>query len=140
MSPFRLVDHTADIAVDIWGKDEQNFFNESIRALFFLLTDHQIENIQYNKRPIKKRIKLDLSGFDEGYIDFINRIIAFVDIYAMLAVGVDILMRNNKATMTVYFIKGHSALIKREIKAATRHNFRVVRNERGLKTRIIFDI
>ena len=31
MSPYRLVDHIADIAVDIWGKDEQDFFNASIK-------------------------------------------------------------------------------------------------------------
>ena len=140
MSPFRLVDHTADIAVDIWGKDENDFFKESIRALFYLLTDTKVENVQYSKRPIKKRIKLDLSSFDEGYIDFINRIITFVDMFAILVVGVEVLMRNAKATMTIYFIRGCNAFIKREIKAATRHNFGVVRNEKGLKTRITFDI
>ena len=140
MSPFRLVDHTADIAVDIWGKDENDFFKESIRALFYLLTDTKVENVQYSKRLIKKRIKLDLSSFDEGYIDFINRILTFVDMFAILVVEVDVLMRNAKATMTIYFIRGYNAFIKREIKAATRHNFRIVRNEKELKTRITFDI
>jgi SHS2 domain-containing protein len=135
-----LVDHTADIAVDIWGKDEHDFFNESIRALFFLLTDIKLENLHYTDKIQRKKIKLDLSNFDEGYIDFINHIIRFVDIYSVLAVGVDVKMRNNKASFTVHFIKGYSSNIKREIKAATRHNFSVVRNDKEIKTRITFDI
>jgi SHS2 domain-containing protein len=140
MSPFRVVDHTADIAVDIWGKDVQEFINEGVRALFFLLTEEEIENIDYNSTPLRKRIKIDLSDFDEGYIDFINRIITFVDIYDILAVGVDVHIRANKAFTTVYFMRDCSGFIKREIKAATRHNFKVSRNDGGLKSRITFDI
>ncbi|UCB45410.1 MAG: archease [Spirochaetota bacterium] len=140
MSPFRLVDHTADIAVEIWGKDEHDFFNETIRALFFLLTDQKLENMHFSKSPRRKRLKLDFSSFDEGYIDFINRIIGFVDMYAILAVGANVIMRNKKAFITVNFLEGYSSHIKREIKAATRHNFRVVRNDNGIKTRITFDI
>ena len=87
MSPFRVVDHTADIAVVVEGADEEQLLREGTRAVFFLLTDND-PGRDVVRRTVKKRVKLEFRSFEELFIDFLNRLLSLADTYGLLPVGV----------------------------------------------------
>ncbi len=141
MGSYRLINHTADIGIEIKAKNEQELFFEGIRALFFLLTDREIERFQYDKNDlIKKRVKIRFELFDELFIDFINRILYIVDTFNILPVDLNMKMKRGVLQASVFFVEHSWVSIKREIKAATFHNFKIEKDKESLKTRIIFDI
>jgi SHS2 domain-containing protein len=139
MSPFRVVDHTADIAVVVEGADEEHLLREGTRAVFFLLTDND-PGRDVVQRTVKKRVKLEFRSFEELFIDFLNRLLSLADTYGLLPVGVAPKIGKNRAVITVRFIRAGPCQITREIKAATHHNYSVERGPIGLLTKITFDV
>ncbi|HUT65826.1 MAG TPA: archease [Spirochaetota bacterium] len=139
MSPFQVVDHTADIAVVIEGDNEEQLLREGTRVVFFLLTDSDPGRGRV-QRTVKKRVKLEYRSFEELFIDFLNRLLSLADIYGLLPVGVAPKIKKNRAVITVRFIHAGPCQLTREIKAATHHNYSVERGPNGLLTKITFDV
>ncbi len=139
MSPFRVVDHTADIAVVVEGADEEQLLREGTRAVFFLLTDND-PGRDVVRRTVKKSVKLEFRSFEELFIDFLNRLLSLADTYGLLPVGVAPKIGKNRAVIKVRFIHAGPCQLTREIKAATHHNYSVEKGPNGLLTKITFDV
>jgi len=141
MSPFRVVDHTADIAVTIVAQNEEELLKEGIRVLFFLFTENDIPAARDSGfRVVKKRIKLAYTGFEELFIDFLNRVLSLVDTLGLLPVGVEPRIGHSRAVMAVSFVSVRQLHVIREIKAATHHKYGVTRSAKGIRTRVTFDV
>jgi SHS2 domain-containing protein len=146
MAPFTVIDHTADIAVTIEAVNEEELLQEGIRAIFYLLTESNlIRSSGTAPRNVKKkRIKIDFVSFEELFIDFLNRVLFLVDTAGLLPVGVVTKIGKSRAVMVVHFIPISCGpgkfCVTREIKAATHHNYRVVKRANSLKTVVTFDV
>jgi len=138
---YQLINHTADIGVEIRAEDIEGLFTESIKALFYLLTDEDLRKIEYNKNElVRKRISFEVKEIGDALIQLINNIIFIVDTKHLIPVNLEVNLKYQKARFKVFFLKGKEKLLKREIKAATYHNFQLFEDEHGYKVRLIFDI
>ncbi|MBN2325202.1 MAG: archease [Spirochaetes bacterium] len=142
MSPFRIVDHTADIAVVIEAKDQKTLLLEGIRALYSVITGGRYDDVSCNAAGRLRwvRIRIGFATFDTLFIDFLNRIVKMVDMYGVLPVDVVPRIGTRRAVLKVGFVKAGKDGIIREIKAATHHNYRVRKTPSGLCTTVTFDV
>jgi len=141
MCAYKLFDHMADVGVEIRANDETSLFNEGLKALFFLFTNKKTEDIEYEDDDIiRNRFKLKYRNIDEALIDFFNHLIFLVDANHIIPVDLFVKIKKKKIFFNVYCLKNRENLLKMDIKAATLHNFKVEKDNRGLKTRIVFDV
>jgi SHS2 domain-containing protein len=141
MSSYSLIDHTADLRVVIEAENKRELFHEAVKALFFMLTDKTMEEIDLRSRYISRRvINIAYNNIDDALIDFLNQLVFFVDTEQILPYDARIQIKKNKVHSRVFFLKDYNNLLQREIKAATFHNFKIEESEEGFKTLITFDI
>lgn len=139
---FIFIDHTADIAVKIFGKDLTELFLNAHSALLKVLTD----NIK-NKSNSSKQIKLTANSAEELLVDFLSEINFYLSTRNKLAVKInslkiDLYENNFYLDCNCEFIniKKSGTIIKLEIKAVTYHNLKIEKIDGVLQTTIVLDI
>ena len=141
MGSYSLIDHTADIGVELRAENRAGLFYESIRALFFILTGKDVNEIHLERKSLAKRkAKIKYDNLDDALIDFLNHLVFVVDTEHILPCDGFIKIKRHSIRSRVAFLKDNRHLIQREVKAATFHNFKIEKYRNGLKTRITFDI
>ena len=138
MKKYELIDHTADLGVEIYGRDEKELFSNAGYALFDLFTDLTRVRKKISRHILVKGIdRADLminwlrellSLFNsEGYL-FKQFVIEEIGKYFLSA-----------RLEGEEFCPGQHP-IEYEIKAVTYHQAEVTRKEEGWISRVIFDI
>ncbi len=135
---YRVVDTTADIGVEAWGKDLKELFEETARGLLSLMADTE-------KVRVKEQIEWETEGIDaeDTLISMLNDIIYLHETKRMVFKDVQVKEIDEKRVR--FALKGERIdperhTLNTEVKAATYHNIRIERKEDGFKTRVIFDL
>lgn len=135
---YRLFEHTADLGIEIFGRDPGELLENGVHALFDLMTD--LEAV----RPERTwRIAVEGNAWDDLLVNLLREVL-------YMAMGKGILLRafsvRDVAEYRVTgFGTGESLDPRRhrmdlEIKAVTYHGLEVVRTETGWKGRVICDV
>lgn len=148
MKDYRLIDHTADIAIKVHGDDIKSLFLNCGYALFDLL---------YETKGITPTDSLTLSveGIDEEelLVNFMRELFFQFSIYKLVLNEIEITALNeNEVTATVSYEALDMARhkLKNDIKAVTYHDVRIEqrtgrrtghtgRTGKGLSVVIVFD-
>ncbi len=139
MADFELIEHTADIGVRVYGKDLPELFRNSAIALFSLITD-------FKPQPKKEqRIKLHTQTWEDLLVTWLNELVSNFFTREFLPHSYKIIIHENKEKELDAIVKGedfspYKKKINLEVKAATYHNLKIERDERGVKAEIIFDV
>jgi SHS2 domain-containing protein len=135
---FRIIDHTADIGLIVYGDNLKQLFTHAAYALISLITlpESISANLQYN-------VKLKANNIETLFIEWLNEIIYLVDTEQVLFSVFEINhLTENRLLASCYGEsvdkKKHS--LYREIKAATYHNLIIDRDLSPYSARVIFDI
>ncbi len=136
--PYEFLEHTADIAVRIYGKNLTEIFVNAARAMFEVLAKRR--EGAHGPR-IAVGISLTDNNQEELLIRWLNELLflyaakelVFSD-YQIHRLSIDGL----EATVTGEPTANYS--IHTEIKAATYHELNIVRTPEGLQVEIIFDV
>ncbi|UJS16754.1 MAG: archease [Candidatus Jettenia sp.] len=138
MLKYILIDHTADLGIDVFGSTLQELFTHAAFAMFDIITDlSRVDNtIEY---------KLEVSGIDREQllVHWLTELLYLHDVKTLLFKDFCITdMRDNQLQATVHgeaFI-GNKHVINTEIKAVTYHNLSITRKDHQWKARVIFDL
>jgi SHS2 domain-containing protein len=135
---YRLIDHTADFGIHVFGKDPEDLFANAAFALFDLVTD-----ISAVKGENTKKITVTGSDRPDLMVNWLRELL-------YLWAGNELVVKSakiQKITATAinailcydpYDPDRH--VIKNEIKAVTYHQIQVAPCPRGWEARIIFDV
>jgi SHS2 domain-containing protein len=145
MTIYKLLDHTADLGIEITGRTKRELFANAAFALFDILIQ-DTDNKGKAGRKTGERVKIrTVSGADveDLLINFLRELLylfngmGFVVNQGMIA---DCSMKRLVVKLTVepYDPKRH--LIKTELKAVTYHGLAVEKTKKGWKARVIFDV
>jgi SHS2 domain-containing protein len=135
---YRLIDHTADFGLEIFGRDPSDLFKQAARALTDLLTDPSLLKKQ-------NRLALDIEGSDweDLLINWLRELLYLYNGKAQFVSGVDIIAieqtRLRAEVATEDYRMGHHE-IRNEIKAVTYHQLEVKADDNGWRARVIFDV
>lgn len=135
---YRLIDHTADFGIHVFGKDCEDLFANAAFALFDLVTD-----ISAVKGENKKKISVTGSDWPDLMVNWLRELL-------YLWAGNELLVKSAKVqkitASEINAILCYDAydpgrhVIKNEIKAVTYHQIQVTPTSRGWEARIIFDV
>lgn len=142
MGSYTQIDHTADIAIQVEGSDEEDLFHTAAQAwLEVVLLD--LVNAGH------ERINLSLSAdsLDELLVDFLNELNYLLFTRYWIPGGIDRIKIGKEngtyhldATVTGEPLDEKRHHIQVEIKAVTYHQMKIERKGNALKTIVVFDI
>lgn len=144
MLPFEIIEHTADIGLHIRGANQEALFRNAASGLFSLITDLErmkTVNAAEEETPVSIRLK-----GENAEALFFNWLRELLFLFSTRHLVLD-QFRFEKLTaheLTAAALgrkfdpKLHEQ--KYEVKAVTRHQFRVEKTKSGWSAKVIFDI
>jgi riboflavin kinase / FMN adenylyltransferase len=135
--PFRYyeIEHTADRALQVWGKDLPDLFAGAARGMFALLSD-------VNDGGLATRwydVTLEALDRETLLVDWLNELLYLSEVEGVLFFDFRMLWVNDKSLQArVGGVPGEPD--KTHIKATTFHDLALVADEAGWSTVITFDV
>jgi riboflavin kinase / FMN adenylyltransferase len=135
--PFRYyeIEHTADRALQVWGKDLPDLFAGAARGMFALLSD-------IGDRGLATRwydVTLEALDRETLLVDWLNELLYLSEVEGVLFFDFRMLWVNDKSLQArVGGVPGEPD--KTHIKATTFHDLALVADEAGWSTVITFDV
>lgn len=138
MRKFAIFEHTADTGIEVWGKREEELFENAAWGMLELLFDP--EKVREGE---KKIFKIEAEDRESLLVEWLREILYRVEGEKFLFKKLKINSLKEKELEAEgwgerYTPGKHS--LRMEIKAVTYHGLRIEKTPRGFRTRIIFDI
>lgn len=138
MERYRTFDHTADLGLEIYGRDEKDLFSNAAFALFDTMTD--IESIACGE---KRTVRIDGSDREDLLVNFMREILSLYHIEGFLTGRfvvneLDEHSLSGEAEGEPFDSKKHG--INMEIKAVTYHQVQIAPTSDGFMGRVICDV
>ncbi len=138
MKRYKILDHTADIGVIVYGEDLKALFENAGEAFFHIITD-----LKKVKLRIEKHIVIEGESLERLLVDWLSELLYLHDVENLLfkqfkieSVGEDGLKAVAKGEP---FEEGVHA-IKTEVKAVTYHQIEVRQEKGRWRAQVIFDL
>ncbi len=138
---YKIIDHTADIAVKLSGDSMEDLFQTAVDALKqVLLNGNMVQPIE------QRKIELEAVTPEELLVDFLSEINFILTVKSWVTGKVRKLnISYNNTTWKLYSeITGESLSenhhVEVEIKAVTFHNLKIEQKEGKYRTLLVFDI
>ncbi len=134
MGRWQEVDHTADLALHVWGRTLEELFIAAARGMFALLVD--LESVELE---VQHDVVLSALDRETLLVDWLNELLYLGERAPLSAyVGFDFAVL--QPTCLEATVKGGTvADYRTHIKAATFHNLKVQRTREGYETELVFD-
>jgi SHS2 domain-containing protein len=138
MLNYKILDHTADIGIEVLGKTKKEALANTVEAMFDLISDSKNISVVQEKELI-------ITGADmaDMLINLLRETLYMFHSQMWLCKRCEILeLSEEKIIARVagepYDARKHQ--LKMEIKAVTYHTLKIERVENGWRARVIFDV
>ena len=136
--PYKILDHTADIGLHVFGADPSDLFRHAAYALTDVITEHRrVEG--------RKSINLSIEGIDwpDLMVNWLRELLYLWSGEELLVASVEIERIHARQVAAVAAVEpyrpGHHR-IRNEIKAITYHQIEVFEGLTGWEAKIILDV
>ena len=135
---YRLIDHTADLGLHVFGADPSELFATAARAMFDIMVAPDSVHAAHS-------LKLQVEGADwpDLMVNWLREVLFLWNGERKLVESVQILSISEKKLSAKIFFDSYTPdrhIIRTEIKAVTYHQAYVKRSSFGWEAGIIFDI
>jgi len=118
---YKLLDHTGDLRIMVYGNNYKLLFENSLYAMANLITDTS----KFNKDKTKK-IKIIQKNYDDLLVYFLNDILFYLETEGILYYDSDLNIKNTELTGTIYGFKMPDNIeYEYVIKAPTYYNLEI---------------
>jgi SHS2 domain-containing protein len=134
--PYRYLDHTADLGIEVGGKTITDLLENIGRAIF----ETQIRG---RIRPDKEQsVRLKSDSIEDLFIDWCRELLYYFSVHAFIPGDYDISVEGNSlhAHLRGDTFDATRHHVRIEIKNPTYHDLKIEKNEQGFLARIIFDV
>jgi SHS2 domain-containing protein len=141
MKEFEILEHTADIGIEAYGKTKREVFINSAKGMFEIIAGEN-KNLKEN---FYDKIKLEADNLEGLLFAWLNELLYIGETKLVILNKFEIKdLSNNKIEAEVKGIKINppSVKVKKEIKAATYHRLEIKKDEESgfWSAQVIFDI
>ncbi|MCD6331367.1 MAG: archease [Thermoplasmata archaeon] len=134
---FKIIEHTADIGIEAYGKNLEEAFENAAKGMFAIITNNgKIES------KIERKVEIPHEGDEELLlVDWLSELLYIHDV-ENLVFGEFKVKINDKLIGHAYGEKydrqkhGYGM----QIKAVTYHMLEIKRNKKGVTIKVLFDI
>jgi len=142
MKKYEIIDHTADIGIDINGRIIQDIFIHSAEGMFAIMTGN---SSIIAREDFSGKIKLNAEDLEDLLVAWLNELLYISETKWVVLTGFNIKKLSNhhiEADIEGTKIHRTNLKIEKEIKAVTYHQLAIEKDsETGLwRARVIFDI
>ncbi len=138
MGHFRVLNHTADIGLMVFGEDLKALFENAGHAFFHLITD-----LRKVRCRIDRRVEIRSVGLERLMVDWLSELLYLHDVEGLLFRKFLVESAGKgglKASVTGEPFQEGKHLIKTEVKAVTYHQIQVKKGGREWVARVILDL
>jgi SHS2 domain-containing protein len=135
--PFEVIEHTADIGIIARGSELSALFSNAASGMLSLLIETGTL-----RQDIIREVSLEAADTETLLVQWLNELLYIMYTEKLVLFKFDILIKQNGlfACCAGQEIELNSHMFKREIKAATYHDLRIVERGGEYSAQIIFDI
>jgi SHS2 domain-containing protein len=142
---YKILEHTADLGLQVWGKTPEELFTEAAQAMLSLCVD--LKSVAEKEAY---PLRIEAGSLEDALHVLLREILSEMQIKSWIFCRFQIEKTNiSKNGQKTYFLesklwgepidqKRHDICL--EIKAVTRHNFYVKRNHPWWEASILFDV
>ena len=132
-SGYEEIDHTADIAMRVWGDDFHVLLSHSAKGMYDLM-GIRLESESH----IENTFQIECGEKETVLVDFLSEVLYLAEDRGQGYQSFDF---SREDVMLVVHASGHKVeSIRRNIKAVTFHDLVIKKTDRGLETTITFDV
>ena len=137
MKQYKIIHHTADLRIKIFGSDIKDLFINSGYAYFDLVIEKRKRQLE-----ISKEIKVEALDLQSLFVSWLNELIYLFTVKELVVTDFyikEITFKLIKAKLKCLKLSPQDS-IKREIKAATYHKLEISSTDKGSWAHVIFDV
>jgi len=138
MKSYKLLNHTADIGIEFWGKTKKELFANAVEAMFDLIVDLRgINNVN------EKVVTAKGTDAEDLLVNFLREALYLFNGGKWIVKQCQLL--EIKSGHIVAQLQGEpynsqKHQLQKEIKAVTYHGLNVKKTAQGWKAKVIFDV
>jgi SHS2 domain-containing protein len=134
-SGHRQIDHTADLALRLWGPTEVEVLCEAMRAVVEILTE------QAEIRPVDARaVEVDALDPEDRLVRWINEILYLATVEGFVAAQAEIELLPEGLRAVLRGEAGAKDRIVTEIKSATYHDLQLRQEGSQVVAQVVMDV
>lgn len=149
LEKYRLIDHTSDIGIEVFGENLPQLFSNAGYALFDIITDLSLVNSKVSKSVI-------VTGRDieEIMVNWLGELLYIFETESIIFKEFEIIEINTSGKKSseevewfklIAEIKGEEYdcrihIINRAVKAITYHQLKIIKDDVGWNARVILDV
>ncbi len=131
---YVVVEHTADVALRVWGRSLEDLFCNAARGMFAQMAD-----LTQTAPTVRREITLEADDEEALLVAWLNELLYLREVNREVYVRFNVRFPRPGAVHGT--AEGaHCAKIARPIKAATYHDLRIARTDSGYEATIVFDV
>lgn len=135
MLQYRVLDHDADILLEVYGASQEELYENAARAMVSFITDP--EGIM---RSVVKKVAV--TGNGELLVNFLNEIIYIWETQGFIPADTSVVFDGQGLTA---IMRGETFdrarhIIKEELKAVTYHKFSIIEENGVFRATILIDV
>jgi len=132
---FRLLDHEADIGLEIYGRDQAELFRHAGAALFSLITDPDTVEARFTRH-------ITINNGEELLVVFLNELLYLWDTEKFFPRIFSVMVEGGRldADLTGETFDPGKHSVYKEVKAVTYHKFTIQQESDLLKATVFLDI
>jgi SHS2 domain-containing protein len=135
--PFEVIEHTADIGIIARGSGLPALFSNAASGMLSLLIEAGTL-----RQDVTREVSLEAGDMETLLVQWLNELLYIIYTEKLALFKFDILIKGKGlvACCAGQEIELKSHIFRREIKAATYHDLRIIERDGEYSARIIFDI
>jgi SHS2 domain-containing protein len=131
----RQIDHTADLALELWAPDERELLLEGARAIVEVLT----EGASIEPRA-ERRIALCAVDREDRLVQWLNEVLYAAVTDGFLFASADLELAGSELAARVLGEEGAGDRVATELKSVTYHDLLLESGADGWRARVVIDV
>lgn len=137
-SGYRHIDHTADVALELWAPTEEELLRVGARAIVELLTD--AAGVAEGSQLEPRRIEIDAVDGEDRLVQWLNEVLVAALVDGFLIADAAIELARGSLVAEARGQAGASGRVTTELKSATYHDLMLQRTGEGWRARVVIDV
>ena len=141
MKKYKLLDHTADIRVEVWGKTRKELFSNAVAAMFDVMVDFPNEE---KTKPLEgKTVKITGNDLEDTLINLLREALYLFNGQGWLIKSCKPLELTRRSVVSRLQGESYNRQknpLKTEIKAVTYHGLIINKSEKCWQAKVVFDV
>ncbi len=132
---FEEIEHTADWALRVWGRD----LGELLTNAAYGMSSLMVPDLSAISTNVEKQVAVESIDAESLLVDWLSELAYWAEVEMLIFSRFD-LQEVTPTHLRAVIHGDHAPDLKKHIKAVTYHNLEIIETERGLETTVVFDV